>query len=592
MRDLAKLDEAAVSQVRSEAWPLVRSADELHDALTSLVTINDNEAVPWQNWLVSLARSKRAAHVTVNILDGESRSFWTTAENWPVLRAAYPKSECDPPVVLPEKLEREVTSADAVVALVKGRIEHTGPTTAAELAAYLGLDEGIVFAALEALEGRGSVLRGNFIESSAPTDSPPVGWCDRRLLARIHRLTLAGLRQQIQAVEPRHYLHFLTKFHHLAPENHWGGAVGVREAISQLQGFELPAGAWEHRILAPRVSEYDPQWLDQLFMSGETVWGRLNPPRRDEDDRPSMAALTRTMPLSLLLREELSGLLTVEHEQPSAPLRSTAEAVLAALKAHGALFFGELKVISGTLPSQLEETLRELSAAGLVTSDTFAAVRKIVDDRKAAGRSRQKSRRPVHTSTTPVGRWSLFPGPLSAASREAYLETWAQQLLKRWGVLFRDVLIREINAPRWQELLPVLRLLELRGEVRGGRFVSGVAGEQYALPSAVDALREARRELEDGQPLDWVVISAADPINLFGVITDGPRIPATHRNALIVRGGRLVASRQAGVAEFFENLDEATQWTMRRAMTLGRKPVDVAAPPIAKPIRPQAIARD
>ncbi len=591
MRDLAKLDSAAVSQVRAEAWPLVRSADELHDALTSLVTINASEAAAWQPWLAALAKSKRASKV-VAITPGGARTFWTTSENWPVLRAAFPEATCDPPVVLPEKLEREVTSADAAVALVKGRVEHTGPTTAAELAEYLGLDEGLVFASLEALEGRGSALRGNFIEPATSADTPPVGWCDRRLLARIHRLTLTGLRQQIQAVEPRHYLHFLTKFHHLTSENQWGGAVGVREAIGQLQGFELPAGAWEHRILAPRVSEYDPQWLDQLFMSGEAVWGRLNPPRREEDERPSMAALTRTMPLSLLLREELSGLLTSEHEAAPVPLRSTAEAVLAALKAHGALFFGELKVISGTLPSQLEETLRELSAAGLVTSDTFAAVRKIVDERKSASRARQKSRRPVHTATTPVGRWSLFPGPLSAATREAYLEAWARQLLKRWGVLFRDVLIREVNAPRWQDLLPVLRLLELRGEVRGGRFVSGVAGEQYALPSAVDALREARRELEDGQPQDWTVVSAADPINLFGVITPGTRIPATHRNALIVRGGQLVASRQAGVAEFYDTFDEATQWTMRRAMTLGRKPVDKTVPPAAPRIQPQAIGRD
>jgi len=583
MRDLAKLDAAAVSQVRAEAWPLVRIADELHDALTGLVTINASEAVPWQTWLQSLAKSKRATLV-VAITPGGARSFWTTSENWPILRTAFPDATCTPAVVLPEKLEREVTGADATVALVKGRVEHTGPTTAAELAEYLGLDEGLVFASLEALEGRGSVLRGSFIEVGSsidtdPTGTPPVGWCDRRLLARIHRLTLTGLRQQIQAVEPRHYLHFLTKFHHLVPENQWGGAVGVREAIGQLQGFELPAGAWEHRILAPRISEYDPQWLDQLFMSGEAVWGRLNPPRREEDERPSMAALTRTMPLSLLLREELSGLLTAEHEAAPVPLRSTAEAALAALKAHGALFFGELKVISGVLPSQLEETLRELSAAGLVTSDTFAAVRKIVDERKSASRARHKSRRPVHTSTTPVGRWSLFPGPLTAATREAYLEAWARQLLKRWGVLFRDVLIREVNAPRWQDLLPVLRLLELRGEVRGGRFVSGVAGEQYALPSAVDALREARRELEelppqDGPPQDWIVISAADPINLFGVITAGQRIPATHRNALIVRGGQLVASRQAGVAEFYDTFDEATQWTMRRAMTLGRKPVE------------------
>jgi ATP-dependent Lhr-like helicase len=570
MRDLAKLDPQAVLQVRSEAWPLVRSADELHEALTNLVVIDQLEAATWQTWLDKLAADGRATHVQIP----GGRDFWTTAENWPVLRGAYPQAVATPSVTLPEKLEREVTSADATVALVRGRVEHSGPTTAAEIAGFLGLEEGLAFAALEAIEGRGAVMRGNFFSDLKPADGnePPVGWCDRRLLARIHRLTLTGLRQQIQPVEPRAYLHFLTRFHHLTKENHWGGAVGLREAIVQLQGFELPAGAWEHRILAARIAEYDPAWLDHLFMSGEVVWGRLNPPRREEDAPPSTAALTRVMPLSLLLREELASLLPLSDAPATVALRSSAEAVLEVLKTRGALFFAELKALSGVLPTQLEEALRELSATGLVTSDTFAAVRKIVEDRRAGSRSRHRPGRMVHTTTNPVGRWSLFPGPVHAESRQQYLEAWTRQLLRRWGVLFRDVLIRETNAPSWQEIVPILRTLELRSEVRGGRFVSGVAGEQYALPAAVDQLREARRHLEDSAEQDWIVLSAADPINLFGVITEEPRIPATHRNALIVRAGRLLASRQAGTAEFYEPLDEATQWTMRRAMVLGRKP--------------------
>jgi ATP-dependent Lhr-like helicase len=587
MRDLAKLDPQAVLQVRSEAWPLVRSADELHDALTNLVVIDTLEAATWQTWLDKLADDGRATHVQVP----GGRDFWTTAENWPVLRAAYPQATATPPVTLPEKLEREVTSADAAVALVRGRVEHAGPTTAAEIAGFLGLDEGLVFASLEAIEGRGAVMRGNFFSDLKPADGgePPVGWCDRRLLARIHRLTLTGLRQQIQPVEPRAYLHFLTRFHHLTKGSHWGGAVGLREAIAQLQGFELPAGAWEHRILSARITEYDPAWLDHLFMSGEVVWGRLNPPRREEDAPPSTAALTRVMPLSLLLREELASLLPLPStDAPAAvALRSSAEAVLEVLKTRGALFFAELKTLSGVLPTQLEEALRELSATGLVTSDTFAAVRKIVEDRRAGSRSRHRPGRVVHTTTNPVGRWSLFPGPVHAESRQQYLEAWTRQLLRRWGVLFRDVLVRETNAPSWQEIVPILRTLELRSEVRGGRFVSGVAGEQYALPAAVDQLREARRHLEESPEQDWIVLSAADPINLFGVITEEPRIPATHRNALVVRAGRLLASRQAGTAEFYEPLDEATQWTMRRAMVLGRKPDAAEKPQASRRLLPR-----
>ncbi len=354
--------------------------------------------------------------------------------------------------------------------------------------------------------------------------------------------------------------------------------MGVREAIAQLQGFELPAGAWESRILSGRVDEYDPQWLDHLFLSGEVVWGRLNPPRAAEDERPSAAALSRVVPLSLLVREELAGLLPAEVAPPAGPLRSGAAAVLEALKNRGALFFGELKTLAQVLPAHLEEALRELAALGLITSDSFAAVRKIVEGQRTVGRRRPA--RSLHGPIAPIGRWSLFPGPVQAQSRGQYLEAWCRQLLRRWGVVFRDVLVREASAPSWQELVPTLRLLELRGEVRGGRFVSGVAGEQYALPAAVDALGEARRELEDGGTGDWIVISAADPINLFGVITSEQRIAATHRNALVVQGGRLVASRQAGTAEFYEPLDETTQWAMRRAMTLGRRatPTEVPQP--------------
>ncbi|REK09911.1 MAG: DEAD/DEAH box helicase [Planctomycetota bacterium] len=567
MRDLARLDPDAVAQVRAEAWPLVRSADELHDGLEQLIVVDDAEAAPWREAVQQLVKTGRATRVGC----GE-RSFWIAAESWPILRAAFPEAVADPPVQLPAELDRDLERTDAVVALVRGRVEYSGPTTAGEIADFLGLDEALVAASLEALEGRGTVLRGNFgdDETSDTSGGKPTGWCDRRLLARIHRMTLAGLRRQIQRVEPHVYLHFLTRFHHLSPDDQWGGPVGVREAIAQLQGFELPAGAWEARVLAARVADYDPGWLDQLFHSGEAVWGRLNPPRRDDQRRPSNAALTRVVPISLLLREELSTLLPVEPVAPSGSVRSGAEAVLEALRSRGALFFAELKSLTQLLPTQLEEALRELAACGLVSSDGFAAVRAIA--KTGDGRTtRRRTRHVTHGPAAAVGRWSLFPGPVHAASREQYLEAWCRQLLRRYGVVFRDVLVREASAPAWGDLVRVLRLLELRGEVRGGRFVGGVAGEQYALPAAVDQLREARRQLVEGERPEWIVISAADPVNLFGVVTPGARVAATHRNALVIAGGRVVATRQAGVADFHEPVDSATQWAMRRAMTLGRR---------------------
>jgi ATP-dependent Lhr-like helicase len=489
-----------------------------------------------------------------------------------------------------------VARSDAAVALVRGRIEHGGPTTAAQIAAFFDLDESLIAAALEALEGRGSVLRGSFSDRPSPpangaAEPSETQWCDRRLLARIHRLTLTGLRQQIQPVEPRAYLHFLAGYHHLLAENRWGGPNGVREAIAQLQGFELPSGAWEQRILAARVAEYDPAWLDNLFYSGEVVWGRLNPPRRDDEAKPSTAALTRVVPLSLAIREELAGLLSPDEAPPAAPLRSAAAAILAALETRGALFFAELRSAANLLGAQVEEALRELAAAGSITSDSFAAVRRFVEGRHHANSRRRATRRALDGPAAPIGRWSLFPGPARAASREAYLDHWCRQLLRRWGVLFRDVLVREASAPPWHELLPRLRLMELRGEVRGGRFVGEVAGEQYALNEAVDRLRAARDQIEAGAAGEWIVISAADPVNLFGVITPPPRIAATHKNALVIQSGRLVASREARQAAFHEVFDEATQWAMRRAMTLGRRVPEAsdvsASPPVQRSLLPR-----
>ncbi len=512
------------------------------------------------------------------------RDLWIAAERWPFARAVFADAVADPPVALPEKLDQAVERSTALVELVRGRVEHAGPTTAGRIAECFDLDAGSVFAALEALEGSGAVLRGSFgVEPVADAthangtngkagERPAAEWCDRRLLARIHRLTLDGLRRQIQAAEPAAFFEFLARHHHLASETRWGGAVGVREAVAQLQGFELPAGAWESRVLAARVADYDPAWLDNLFLSGEVVWGRLNPPRRDADEKPSMAMLTRTVPISLVVREELAALLPSEREAPAAALRSGAARVLEVLAARGALFFGELKAACDLLPAQLEESLRELAALGLITSDAFAAVRKIADTQTPGTSRRRGARRALHGAAAPIGRWSLFPGPIAPNSPEAHREAWCRQLLRRYGVVFRDLLERESSAPAWQDLVGVLRRMELRGDVRGGRFVSQVSGEQYGLPAAVDRLREAREQVLAARGSDdWLVLSAADPLNLFGFVVPGPRVPATHRNALIVRRGRVVATRVAGVVEFHETVDAATAWEMRRAMTLGRR---------------------
>jgi ATP-dependent Lhr-like helicase len=399
-------------------------------------------------------------------------------------------------------------------------------------------------------------------------------------LARIHRQTLDGLRRRIEPVPPEVYWQYLLTHHHLVGDVQRQGELGLREALAQLQGFELPAGVWESKVLAPRVADYDPRQLDHLFLSGELVWGRLVTPRRDGEDGSGMAAMTRVMPMSLALREDLPWLLPAERPDVSAIATSGAGEVLNALRAKGALFFQDLKGLTGLLPSQLEEALRELAALGLVTSDTFAAVRAISG---GAGRSRNVPRRymptKVHKAASPIGRWSLFPGPVEPLERAAQIDRWCRQLLSRYGVVFRDLLARETSAPPWHELVRVLRRLELRGDVRGGRFISGVGGEQFAQESAVARLRDLR-----DQPLstDWAIISAGDPLNLTGLLPGVPRVPAMHKNALVIQAGRLVAAKISGRIELFGEIEASQQALIRKSLQVGRR-VHAAAPPPSIP---------
>jgi ATP-dependent Lhr-like helicase len=473
-------------------------------------------------------------------------------------------------------LDGPVERSAAIVEVVRGQMSVRGPVTAGGLAADLVLDEHTVAAALEALEGQGTVLRGHFTSPKASEQvERPHEWCDRRLLARIHRLTLDGLRRRIQPVSPEQFVAFLVCHHRLAAESHWGGQNGVREAIAQLQGFDMPAGVWEGAILARRVDRYEEAWLDQLFLSGEVAWGRLRPVRRDDERRRNNAAISRTVPISLMLRSDLPWLVrgSSADQAPSdgLPLSSYADQAIEALRAHGALFFQELSAVTGLLATHLEEALRELAALGLVTSDAFAAIRQLVRPPRSFRRSRDRIRS-ARAVAPLTGRWARFAAHLGPPiSRETQVESWCRQLLLRYGVLFRDVLARESAAPPWRELAPVLRRMELRGQVRGGRFVSGVAGEQFADEAVVERLR-AVREAADADN-EWIVVSAADPLNLAGIVTPGPRIAATHKNALILQGGRCVAAKEASHIEFFAEFDTLTTAEMRRGLQTGRREV-------------------
>ncbi|MBI3547951.1 MAG: DEAD/DEAH box helicase [Elusimicrobia bacterium] len=561
MRELARLDPDAIARVRSEAWPVVRDAEELHDALLSLHVLRESEGADWRHWFDALVAEGRAARVR----PASGGTLWIAAERWPLARAAYPGAAAEPALRLPPELEASPEPLEAATAIARGRLDVSGPITAPALAEALGLELSRAEGALATLEAGGSVLQGRFTPESSAKGAP-VEWCERRLLARIHRLTLEGARRRVQAVPPEVFWRFLCDYHHLSPAARREGRLGLYEAVGQLQGFDLAAAAWDAEVLPGRVQKYQPEWLDTLSFSGELLWSRLRPPKRAEELEPSPSGMTRVAPISLAFRSDLPWLLPADAASRAAGApraRAEAQSVHAALSKHGALFFDDLVELTKLPPTSVEDALSELAALGAVTSDGFSALRSLVmPARPPHGRARSRWSRPRRTAG-PGGRWTLFPGRVAPVEEAERLSHWAWQLLRRYGIVFRDLLTREAAAPSWWQLVAVLRRLEARGEVLGGRYVSGVAGEQYALAEAVETLRGLG-------PADnkWLVISAADPLNLAGILTPGARIPATRGNRLLLRGGRLIAYHQGGETQIVGPVDDAMRERILRVLRL------------------------
>lgn len=503
----AVLDREAIRQVEEEAWPAVRDAEELHDALLTLVILPPVE--DWLNFFRVLRDGRRAATLAV----GERR-FWVAAERVEIARRLFAEARLDPPLAQPAGARPAPDSEEACAAeVVRGWLESIGPVTASELAARLHLPESLVLAALAYLEAEGQVLRGHFRAAEGELE-----WCNRRLLARIHRLTLGRLRREIEPVSAADFLRFLFRWQHAAAEARWHGADGVFQVIRQLQGFEAPAWAWESAILPGRVARYDPAWLDELCLSGEVVWGRLSPhPAADGEQANGRVRPTRAAPLTLWLREDFDWLAPAADGRPR--LSHAAAETLELLGRRGALFFAEIVRALRRLPSEIEDALWELLAAGLVTADSFENLRALIDPKRRRGEGSGRLARPRHAG----GRWALLAtGEIAEPpAEEARIEAFARQLLSRWGIVLRELLAREPLAPAWRDLLVVFRRMEARGELRGGRFVAGFGGEQFALPEALDLVRALRRQ-PDASPLPE--ISPADPLNLAGVLLPGPRL--------------------------------------------------------------------
>ena len=559
-RDLGKLDADAIERVRDEAAPPVRDAEELHDLLLSLVALSVDCLPAPRELLDKLIAGGRAACAA----SGE-REICFAAEQLPSVQLLLPNAAIAPTLQLPEGAA--IPAADreeARVRLARGHMEVVGPITADQLGRRCGLPGDDIEYGLRQLEALGEIMRGQFtphtrLNGASTPEGPPEEYCDRRLLARIHRYTISRLRAEIEPVSAQDYLRFLLRWQHLTPETQLSGKAGVRAAVQRLEGFEAPAAAWERDLLARRVRDYREAWLDELCLAGEATWARLTPRPPSNGKRNGTAAPSRATPITLALRRDFATLLAAARRAAPPPaargrsappptpdpveqLQGAAGAIHRLLRERGALFFDELVDGTRRIATDVENGLRELIAAGLAHADGFQGLRQLS---RPASTRRRRSRRPryggggVFIGEGPAGRWAPLPAAVAdepdpeIADEQA--EAIARILLNRYGLLSRELMTRESLQMPWRDILRALRRLEARGEIRGGRFIQGLIGEQFALPEAIDQMRALRRRAkEQDEPVE---IAAADPCNLQGVLLPGPKIPSRlHRTITITNG--------------------------------------------------------
>jgi len=582
--EMGALDASAIDRVRAEIRPEPTSADELHDTLMMSGYLTSSEADALARFSQALVLNGRAAFVQ---LHPEADALLIATERLPLFEAICPDVVAKPAVNVPERERgKEWTPDSALTEVLRGRLELLGPTTAVQLAEQMGLERSTIDAALIGLETQGIAMRGRFSKGEEAIE-----WCDRRLLARIHRYTLDRLRREIEPVTPRDFMRFLFDWQHAAPGTQQDGSHGVRAAVAQLQGLELPAVAWERDVLPARVNNYDRKWLDDLSLSGELVWGRRFPPLPDKETKHK--GNVRRTPLGLWLREQNDlWLALAPFNGDASALSSSAQEVLEHLKRRGASFFQNITREKKLLPSHAEAALGELIANGWISADGVGGLRALMLPEQSKRNNRRMLRamverqrlrrasqpslfnspssapasipnlRPVPrgiASLESAGRWSLLRedggGLFEPPSQDELVEHVARQLLRRWGVVFHRVVAREPGLPPWRDILRVYRRLEARGELRGGRFVDGFSGEQYALPEAVEHLRTIRKRPLTGK---HVALSACDPLNLVGIILPGDRLKQRASTRIVFRDGMAVAVREGGKLRLLEREADAT----------------------------------
>jgi len=536
LTEVGRLDQTAIAKVREEARPDARDAEELHDALLTLVVLPEEPVDAewrklvshWRPFVAELMEAWRVVRATAG-----GRQYLVASERAPEFALIYPDAVFE---VAPPKLASNTTTREeALLLMLKGWMMHSGPTNAAALGFLLDVPMKDVSQALLQMEASGSTLRGNFTGVAAGGEPGTCEWCDRRLLARIHHLTVATLRKQVEPVTAAQFMRWLARWQHVAPNSQLGGERGLLEILRQLQGFEIPAIAWEKQILRPRMTDYDPALLDQLCLTGAVGWGRLSPhPATLEDSGTGRRRVlpTSVAPITFFVREDSDWMQPRNPEDMDAEQRVLTEgarSVAGLLQRRGASFFADIVRGTGKLKAEVETALWELVAAGLVTADGFENLRALIAPVRRGPPGTPKIAKPRHTT----GRWSMLHAG-EVADRTKVVEATCHVLLRRYGVVFREVLARESNLPKWRELLMTFRRLEERGEVRGGRFVNCFLGEQFALPEAVESLRAMRNLPATGETQ---VVAAADPLNLVGFIVPGERVPAISGKYVKFRDG-------------------------------------------------------
>lgn len=548
--DLGALDAEAIAGVCEEAWPAPNGLDEMHEALMSLACVAESEVTPqWAEWLHALADGGRANRLQI----GSDQAVWVAVERLSCLKAIYPN---DLPLL--PGFDEPWTFDDSLVEVLRARLSGFGPLALIEIAAPLALPVADVSQALARLESEGYVLRGRFSPGASEEQ-----WCERHLLARIHRYTVKRLRREIEPVALQDFMRFLFDWQHLSDGTRGQGSAVLPQIVAQFEGYAAATSAWDSDLLSARIKDYAPSWLDDLCRSGKVVWTRLS--------NKAGATALRSTPVVLLPRSQVPVWSGLTEAPDSTDLSPKAQKVHQALRENGALFFDELIHEAHLLRSELETALQELVGAGLANADSFAGLRALTTPAsKRQARSSRRGRGAFVGGMDDAGRWALVrrapvaDGTRPAAHSAETLEHVAMTLLRRYGVVFWRLLEREADwLPSWRELLRTFHRLEARGEIRGGRFVSGLAGEQFALPEAIPLLREVRRRPHDGS---LIAVCGADPLNLVGTLLPGSKVPALSGNRLVYRDGLPAAVEIAGKQQVLLELEPQAAGLVREKL--------------------------